>query len=148
MRRLLPLLFLLVFATTGRAESPQAVLDLMLGERDTIPLALLIRRAELAPGEESKVVEIGRDARSSHHVVGLRKGEQPHRHDHHDLVVVLLRGHGVMRLGDETRAVGTGSVLYVPRGTVHAFTNRSGAPATAYTLYTPPFNGTDRVPAD
>ena len=61
---------------------------------------------------------------------------------------MLLRGHGVMHLGDDTRAVGEGSVLYVPRGTVHAFTNRSGSPAFAYTLYTPPFDGKDRVPAD
>ncbi len=148
MRRLLPLLPLLVIATTCRAEPPEAVLDAMLGERSTVPLAELIRRAELAPGQQVKVVEIGRDARSSHHVVGLRDGEQPHRHDRHDLVVVLLRGHGVMRLGDETRPVGEGSVLYVPRGTVHAFTIRSDTPAFAYTLYTPPFDGTDRVSAD
>ncbi|MBK7975297.1 MAG: cupin domain-containing protein [Deltaproteobacteria bacterium] len=74
-----------------------------------------------------KVVEVGRDAASSHHVVAIRDPEALHRHDTHDLFVVTLRGHGTMRIGGETRPVGEGSVLYVPRATVHAFTNLSKA---------------------
>ena len=65
----------------------------------------------------------------------------------HDLVVVLLRGRGSMRLGEESRAVGEGSIVYVPRGSVHAFTNEADTPAFAYVLYTPPFDGEDRVRA-
>jgi hypothetical protein len=30
---------------------------------------------------------------------------------------------------------------------VHAFANQSGAPAVAYVVYTPPFDGKDRVDA-
>ncbi len=59
--------------------------------------------------------------------------------------MVIARGFGTMRIGDQTQPVGEGSVLYVPRGTVHAFANQSGAPSVAYVVYTPPFDGKDRV---
>ncbi len=53
----------------------------------------------------------------------------------------LLEGHGVMRLGDE----GQGSILWVPKGNVHTFRNESRAPAIAYAVYVPAFDGEDRV---
>ncbi|HTO05774.1 MAG TPA: cupin domain-containing protein, partial [Myxococcota bacterium] len=84
----------------------------------------------------------------SHHLVWIVDREQPHRHDSHDLFVVMLRGSGTMRIGSETRPIAPGSILYVPRGTVHAFTNQSGAPAASYAIYFPPFDGKDRVPVE
>jgi mannose-6-phosphate isomerase-like protein (cupin superfamily) len=128
---------------------PRAVLDARLGdERLTLPLDVLPERVALAAGQAFRTAELGRDAHASHHVVAIRDGEVPHRHDRHDLLVVMLRGHGHMRLGAETRAVGEGSILYVPRATVHAFSNTSDEPAIAYAIYTPPFDGKDRVPIE
>jgi mannose-6-phosphate isomerase-like protein (cupin superfamily) len=92
-----------------------------------------------------RVVGIGRDAHASHHLVAIRKAEIPHRHDRHDLLVVMLRGHGRMRLGAEERPVGEGSILYVPRGAVHAFTNLAPEPAVAIAVYFPAYDGQDRV---
>jgi mannose-6-phosphate isomerase-like protein (cupin superfamily) len=51
-------------------------------------------------------------------------------------------------VGDAVHPVGEGSILYVPRGTVHAFANESGEPAIAYAVYTPAFDGKDRKEAD
>ena len=116
--------------------------------RLTLPLEALASRYPLAPGKDFQVSEIGRDSHSSHHAVWIVDREIPHRHDRHDLFVVMLRGHGAMRLGDEERPVGEGSILYVPRGTPHAFRNASGAPALAYAIYAPAFDGRDRVPVD
>jgi len=116
--------------------------------RVTIPLEELAEKYPLASGKDFQVSEVGRDAHSSHHVVWIVDREIPHRHDTHDLIVVMLRGHGTMRLGAETRPVGPNSILYVPRGTPHAFTNESGAPALAYAVYTPAFDGKDRVQVD
>ena len=133
----------------ARAPEPAPVLDAWLpGGRTAVPLASLADRAPLAAGEDFRAVEIARDAGTSHHVVTIRRGETPHRHLRHDLLVVMLRGHGTWRPGDETRPVGEGSILYVPRGRVHAFTNASDAPAVAYAVYFPPFDGADRAPAD
>jgi mannose-6-phosphate isomerase-like protein (cupin superfamily) len=131
------------------ATGPEAVLDTLFGsDRRTIALRVLAESEGLPPGEDFEAVELGRDAHTSHHLVWIRDREAPHRHDRHDLVVVMLRGHGAMRLGDEERAVGEGSILYVPRGTVHAFRNASAEPAAAYAVYTPAFDGLDRVPVE
>jgi mannose-6-phosphate isomerase-like protein (cupin superfamily) len=128
--------------------SSAPVLDAALAEgRMTVPLPQLAERAELASGESFRILELGRDQGTSHHLVAIRDREEPHSHQRHDLIVVILRGHGTMRLADEERPVGEGSILYVPRATVHAFRNLSGAPAVAYAVYAPPFDGRDRVPA-
>ncbi len=129
----------------GCAATPPAVVDAGLEPRLTLPLDALPERARLAEGQDVRVVELGRDAHASHHLVAIRHGETLHRHDRHDLLVLMLEGFGTMQLGAEIRPVGEGSLLYVPRGTVHAFTNTSGAPATAYAIYLPPFDGEDRV---
>ncbi len=137
-------------ATAGEQAAP--VLDALLPDgRITVALDEVAARPMLAPDQNIAVVELGRDARTSHHVVAIRNGEQPHRHDRHDLLVVILRGHGTMllgALGGETRPLGPGSILYVPRGTVHAFRNLADSPAVAYAVYTPPFDGKDRVAAE
>lgn len=133
----------------GCASAPPStppVLDALFPDgRRTEALAALADAEALGPDESFRLREIGRDAHSSHHVVWIRDREVPHRHDRHDLFVVMLRGHGTMRLGDEERPVGAGSVLYVPRGTVHAFRNRSGEVAAAYAIYAPAFDGRDRA---
>ncbi len=134
---------------TTRAEEPAAVFDGLFPEgRISLPLARLAEREKLGPDENFRISEIGRDGNSSHHLVWIRDREVPHRHDRHDLFVVILRGHGDMRLGEAARAVGPRSILYVPRGTPHAFRNLSSEPALAYALYAPAFDGTDRIVLD
>lgn len=136
-------------AAPAAADDAPAVLDALLPEgRLTARLSELAARWGLAPDEEFKVTEVGRDASTSHHLVWIRDREVPHRHDAHDLFVVILKGHGGMRLEDEERPVGEGSILYIPRGTVHAFRNASAEPAVAYAVYAPAFDGKDRVPVE
>jgi mannose-6-phosphate isomerase-like protein (cupin superfamily) len=138
-----------VAAASARGDAAPAVLDAATPTgRITLPLAQLAAQEGLAPGEDFKIRELFRDAGTSQHVVWIRDREQPHRHDRHDLVVVILKGEGFMRLGDEERAVGVGSILYVPRGMVHAFRNTANEPAAAYAIYTPAFDGKDREPVE
>jgi mannose-6-phosphate isomerase-like protein (cupin superfamily) len=148
-RRRLPALVAVLFGGVAAADGPPpAVFDALLGDdRRTESLASLAAAAPLTPDEDFRVVEVGRDAASSHHVVSIRHGETRHRHDRHDLLVVVLRGHGSMRLGEGVRPVGEGSILWIPRGTVHAFRNAAPEPAAAYAVYLPPFDGEDRVEA-
>ncbi len=133
----------------GAAPPPtgaDAMLDALLPEgRRTESLQSLAASQTLEPGENIRIVELGRDAHSSHHLVWIRDREIPHRHDRHDLLVVMLRGYGGMRIGADERSVGTGSILYVPRGAAHAFRNEASEPAVAYAVYTPAFDGRDRA---
>ncbi len=147
MRRVTVLLLgLAAFAGTVFAGDDAAVFDGLFPEgRLTLPLASLGEAEKLAPDEKFKISELGRDVHSSHHAVWIRDREVPHRHDRHDLFVVILKGHGEMRLGDDARPVGPGSILYIPRATPHAFRNLSPEPALAYAVYAPAFDGKDRV---
>jgi mannose-6-phosphate isomerase-like protein (cupin superfamily) len=138
----------LLLIAAAPATDPAPTVDALLGaERVRIPLSALADRAPLAPGQDFRVALVGRDAATSHHVVAIRTAETPHRHDRHELFVMIVRGHGTMQIGGAALAVGEGSLLYVPRGAVHAFTNQTGAPAVAYAVYSPPFDGKDRVDA-
>ncbi|HXK24541.1 MAG TPA: cupin domain-containing protein [Myxococcota bacterium] len=141
---------LLVGTACGRAcEGPAPAIDALLGgSRVSIPLTELSARVPLADGQDFRVEELGRSESTSHHVASIRTAEPLHRHDSHDLLVVLVRGHGTQRVGDETRPVGEGSVIFVPRGVPHAFTNAGPEPAIAYVVYAPPFDGKDRVPVE
>jgi mannose-6-phosphate isomerase-like protein (cupin superfamily) len=147
-RHMLAALAVLAAAGAALAAAPAAppVLDAVFPDgRQTLPFEVLAARAALGPGEDLRVEELARDAATSHHVVAIRDRETPHRHDRHDLLVVVIEGHGFMRLGDAERPVGEGSILYVPRGTLHAFRNAGAAPAVAYAVYLPAFDGRDRV---
>lgn len=128
--------------------TPAPVLDLELQPRVEAPLDALAARVALAPDQDFRVEELGRSDWTSHHVGSIRKGEVLHRHDRHDQLVVLVRGHGTMRVGDEVRAVEQGSITFLPRGVPHAFTNQGAEPAIAYLVYAPPYDGKDRVPVE
>jgi mannose-6-phosphate isomerase-like protein (cupin superfamily) len=139
----------LALAAPAGAPPPPPVLDALFPDgRRSEALAALAAAEPLAAGEDFRVREIGRDAHTSHHLVWIRDREQPHRHDRHDLFVVILRGWGAMRLGGAERPVGEGSILYVPRGTPHAFRNGSPDVAVAYAVYAPAFDPADRVATD
>ena len=146
----LALCFLLLATTrcapAPRPAAPPATVDALFGnERVRIPLSALGLAAPLAADQPFRIVELGRDAGTSHHVAAIRGAETPHRHDHHDQLVVIARGHGSVRIRDQTQPVGEGSIVYVPRGTVHAFTNEDDTPALSYVVYTPPYDGKDRI---
>jgi mannose-6-phosphate isomerase-like protein (cupin superfamily) len=131
------------------AQPPPPALDALFpGGRVTESIESLLAQHPLEKGKTFQVTELGRDASSSHHLVWIVDREQPHRHDGHDLFVVMLRGWGTMRIGAETRPVGPGSIVYVPHATPHAFANESPEPAAAYAIYFPPFDGKDRVPVE
>ena len=100
MKRRLALFALVPLLTAPGGDSSPPVLDALLPDgRLTLPLAQLADLVTLPAGEGFALHELGRDAHASHHLVVIRERETPHRHDRHDLFVVILRGHGGMLLG-------------------------------------------------
>ena len=44
-----------------------------------------------------------------------------HVHPHAEQWYYILRGRGVMKVGDEERTVGEGHLIFIPRNTVHSY---------------------------
>jgi quercetin dioxygenase-like cupin family protein len=61
----------------------------------------------------------------------------PHYHRDWDETVYGLVGAVTFTIGGALRTVGPGDTVFIPRGVVHGFDNRSGAPATGLCMLTP-----------
>ena len=113
------------------------------------PLALqdwrtIARTTQPRRGEILRVVDAGRSESLSNHIVIVRSRELPHWHNHQDATITILEGRGTMVVGREKRPVSAGAVLFIPRGTVHHYTNESVKPSVALVVFAPPFDGQDR----
>jgi mannose-6-phosphate isomerase-like protein (cupin superfamily) len=93
-------------------------------------------------------IEVGRTPAASHHVVQVRGSESPHVHRAHDVTVIVLRGEGVLTLGARQLSVRAGDVMLIPRATPHFFRNTGRAPAVAFAIFSPAFDGADSIPLE
>jgi mannose-6-phosphate isomerase-like protein (cupin superfamily) len=66
-----------------------------------------------------------------------------HYHTETEEVYYILRGAGRMTVGDETRAVGAGDAVYIPRGSTHALTNDGSEPLTLLLVCGPAYSYDD-----
>lgn len=105
-----------------------------------------LRDHPLDPGQEVALYDLSRSEFSSTHIVQIRQAEALHTHERHDLVAVLQKGRGVLRMGSRELRLSPGSVVVIPRGTPHSFVNETPEPAAAFVVFSPPFDGEDTVP--
>jgi mannose-6-phosphate isomerase-like protein (cupin superfamily) len=69
--------------------------------------------------------------------------QQPlHEHEDREQVYIIVRGRGVMIVGDEERDVTKGTLVFVPPATQHAIRNAGNAPLTFVSATSPPFDDT------
>jgi mannose-6-phosphate isomerase-like protein (cupin superfamily) len=95
-----------------------------------------------------RVDQIGRAEGASYHLVQVLGSERPHRHETHDLTVLVLRGHGVLtRLAGAT-PLAQGDAAVVPRGEPHWFASEGAFPAIALVVFAPPLDAPDAVPLE
>jgi quercetin dioxygenase-like cupin family protein len=64
-------------------------------------------------------------------------GPPLHIHHAHDEVFYLLEGELTFRIGDQTTRAPAGTVVFVPRGTAHAFQTVRGEPARFLVVIAP-----------
>ena len=83
----------------------------------------------------------GRDSDGSYSVIEqlMPPGPQasPHRHEWTDEVFYILGGEAEFLLEDRVERAGKGALVFIPRGTVHAFRVVGDRPCRAMNLYTP-----------
>ncbi|MEQ8762529.1 MAG: cupin domain-containing protein [Planctomycetota bacterium] len=111
--------------------------------------AVTLDEIEWTAEEQAKDIAVRERRRTddaSFHLIRLSGVETPHRHDRHDLTVVVLDGLAEIHLGDRVILSGAGDVVEIPRGTPHWAERVGSKPAVAYAIYTPPFDGQDIVP--
>lgn len=112
----------------------------------------LIREAETRltdPAAPMEALALAGAPGMSHHLLRIREAEPLHRHENHDLTVVILRGGGVLRTmaGEREREdrLGVGAIVLIPRGLAHAFRNEGEGTTVAFLASSPPFDPADRV---
>ena len=75
-----------------------------------------------------------------------RPGEGPNLHRHaYDETFVILEGHVLVRVGDESLEGGPGDIVIGPAGTPHGFTNRGPGPARLVCIHAAPEMKTEWV---
>lgn len=99
------------------------------------------------PDEDVANAAIGTGDTCSAHHLRIRTAVRAHLHRRHDETVVVLAGHGRLRLDADTVDVEPGTVIRIPRGTVHAL-QVTGPPVEAISVFAPSFDGVDRVWVD
>ncbi len=111
-----------------------------------IELEKILDEYPLAPGENIKVVNLGRSASASQHVVQVRDQEIPHVHKIHDVTMSMMRGQGYLVMDNKRVNLKAGDVVHIPRGAVHYFVNTDSTPAVAFAVYAPAYDGKDTYP--
>ncbi|MBZ0267531.1 cupin domain-containing protein [bacterium] len=103
----------------------------------------------LHPGDGANVTTaaVGAYESASVHHLLVAEGVKTHFHRNHDETVTVLSGTGRVRLGDDTREVTAGTVLLIPRGTLHSLEVTAG-PVEALSAFSPAFDGKDRIYVD
>ena len=73
-------------------------------------------------------------------VEGAPGSEQPvHSHPDNEQVYVIVRGRGLMKVGDEEQQVGAGELVFIPPRTGHAILNTGSEPLVYVSATSPPF---------
>lgn len=78
-------------------------------------------------------------------LIQVREEVVTHWHAAHDEMVYILSGKALMTVGEETRGVQPGDLIFIRRNTPHKLENRSAQPLVALSVMSPPFDGVDRI---
>lgn len=85
----------------------------------------ILKKNPLQPGgPTAKVVGAERAGNSELQILVMSKVKL-HHHTMEDRIVYIARGHGIARLGGETRDVKVGDIIDIPRGVKHGFEKKS-----------------------
>lgn len=63
-----------------------------------------------------------------------------HGHPDNEQVYVVVRGRGVMQVGDEMEEVREGTLVFIPPGAAHAIKNTGDGPLVVVSAASPPFD--------
>lgn len=85
------------------------------------------------------------DSSVTSNVIWIKSEVKPHYHANHSEHVMVIEGEGQLLLGHQTYFVKPGDLIYIPKGTIHAVRVTSKLPMKVLSIYSPQFDGSDRV---
>jgi mannose-6-phosphate isomerase-like protein (cupin superfamily) len=127
-----------IYAPTAVASAHAAV--------TALPWQQYVRDINLGPDDNIRVVTLGKTDQVSHHIALIRDREPYHIHKNHDLTVSVLNGTGSIVIEGTRYPCEPGTVIFIPRGTAHAYINGDKRfVSAAFVVFSPPFDGKDRI---
>lgn len=114
----------------------------------TYDIDSLLEAHQMVKGQAFRTDAIAWDSTSSVHLTQVESSVESHHHNSHDENVWIIRGAGRLTLGDKKLKVKAGQFVHIPRGTVHAFHNLGSNPAVVISVFSPGFDGKDRIYED
>ena len=106
-----------------RAGDGTLLREVLHPEREGLDLTFSVAHARLLPGE-----------RSLPHVLRRR-----------DEVYLVIRGHGLMHIGDEAEPIGPGDLVLIPKGARQWVEQRGDEPLEFWAVVGPPWKAEDEV---
>ncbi len=134
--RLLPLA-LMTLAACAAAAPPNAS---FIGNAFEV-----LQNNPIKPDELIKVTPLHENADHTVSLVQVNGELRPHRHDAHDEIAFVLEGTGTFTLDGVARELKPGDVQVIPRGAVHSFVNKGPGATAVVSVFTPKFDGRDRI---
>jgi len=95
--------------------------------------------------ENVHVVPLSTDKHASEFLIFVKQGVKPHIHEWHSERIYVISGAGEMQVGNNTRAIQSGSFVKIPEGMVHGVEVTSAEPLVVLSVQAPEFKGKDRV---
>ncbi len=92
-----------------------------------------------------RVTDLHRSEFASLHLIQIRGQIPSHFHRAHAETVYLLEGEGTMRVAEEAKKMTVGMLHHLSPGWVHSFEAKPGTVCAALVIFTPPFDGEDRI---
>jgi mannose-6-phosphate isomerase-like protein (cupin superfamily) len=99
----------------------------------------------LAEDAPSRSEEIAWDSVSSMHLIQISGAVPSHYHAYHSKNLWVVRGAGRLVLDKIKYKVKAGDIVHVPKGTAYSFHNLGAVPAVIISVFSPGFDGKDRI---
>jgi len=97
----------------------------------------------LGPDEHFQTEFLLRSPRMSAFLTTVHGALAPHYHERHEELVLVLSGQARVFVEERWYELIPGDVLHLPRGVVHAL--QCDSPSSVISVFSPPFDGSDRV---
>lgn len=105
----------------------------------------LLMAYPLAADQQMRSDQVAHDSLSSVYLTQIRGALESHRHISHDENVWVVRGAGRLVLDGVKQKVSAGQMVHIPKGVSHSFHNMGSQPAVVISVFSPGFDGKDRI---